>query len=164
VGGSRELAERIAAAARGRRATVAVAESLTGGLLSSRLAEAPAAAQWYRGAVVAYSRHVKHDLLGVPCGPVVSRAAAVAMVRAVAGLLGADVAVAVTGAGGPEPQDGQPPGTVWLAVCRGNAIRATLHRFADPDPATVCERACGQSLIALLDVLESDDVRDGSRP
>jgi len=161
---SPELAERIADVARRRGVTVAVAESLTGGLLSSRLAAASAASEWFCGAVVAYSRQVKHEVLGVPAGPVVSKAAAVAMARGAARVLGADVSVALTGAGGPEPQDGQPPGTVWLAVWRGDGVRATLYRFGGSDPATVCERACRQALMELLDVLESGGVGDGVRP
>jgi nicotinamide-nucleotide amidase len=134
--------------------TVAVAESLTGGLLSSRLAAASAASEWFCGAVVAYSRRVKHEVLGVPAGPVVSRAAAVAMARGAATLLGADLSVALTGAGGPEPQDGQPPGTVWLAVAHDSQVDVVPHRFDEPDPAAVCDRACREALLALLRALK----------
>jgi nicotinamide-nucleotide amidase len=150
-----ELAEHVAAAAARRHLTVAVAESLTGGLLSSRLAAAPAAADWYRGAVVAYSRTVKHRLLGVPPGPVVSRAAALAMAAGVARMLGSDVSAALTGVGGPEQQDGQPAGTVWLAVQHGGRGGATRYRFDETDPAAVCERATREALVALLAALES---------
>lgn len=150
---SGELAERIAETAQRNQLQVAVAESLTGGLLANRLAAAPAAAEWFAGAVVAYSRRVKHAVLGVPAGPVVSEAAALAMADTVAKLLNAQASVAVTGVGGPQRQDGQAPGTVWVAVCHGTQIHATLHHFIDSDPAAVCDRACTQALGALLAAL-----------
>jgi nicotinamide-nucleotide amidase len=95
---------------------LAIAESLTGGGLSQSFAAAPGSSGWFLGGVVAYQKPVKFAVLGVPEGPVVSEAAAVAMAEGVRALLGADVAAAVTGAGGPDGQDGQPPGTVWVAV------------------------------------------------
>ena len=64
--------------------TLAVAESLTGGMLASTLARASGASQWFRGGVVAYSSVVKCNLLNVPGGPVVSQAAATAMATAAA--------------------------------------------------------------------------------
>ncbi len=153
---NRQRAERIAEAAQRRGLTVAVAESLTGGLLASQLAAAPAAAEWFHGGVVAYSRRTKHEVLRVPPGPVVSATAALAMARGVAGLLDADLSVAVTGAGGPDPQDGQPPGTVWIAVSHDDRQHAELHHFAEPDPAAVCERTCTEALNALLTSLSQN--------
>src|SRR4051794_20044695 len=112
----RQLAEQVASAAKRAGLRIAVAESLTGGLLASRLSAATDASDWFRGGVVAYDRAVKHELLGVPEGPVVSEAAARAMAEGVATMLRADVAIALTGVGGPEPQDDQPPGTVWFGL------------------------------------------------
>jgi nicotinamide-nucleotide amidase len=122
--------------------SIAVAESLTGGLLSNRLARLPGAADWFRGGVVAYSRAVKEDLLGIGDAPVVSERAARAMARHAASLLGADVGVAVTGVGGPDPQDGLPAGTVWIALHRpdGDDL-AEEHAFAG-DPVDVVEQTC----------------------
>ena len=59
--------------------TLAVAESLTGGLLASAFARASGSSDWFRGGIVAYSSVVKYDLLGVPEGPVVNGTAALAM-------------------------------------------------------------------------------------
>lgn len=132
--------------------TVAVAESLTGGLVAASLAKAKAASDWFRGAVVGYSSEVKHELLGVPPGPVVSADAAAAMAREVRRLLGADVAVGVTGAGGPDPQDGRPPGTVFLAVDDGADVRV-VQRDLPGDPADVCAGAACASLDLLVDGL-----------
>jgi PncC family amidohydrolase len=99
-----------------RTYTVGVAESLTGGMLSSRLARRAAASEWFAGGVVSYAPRVKHELLGVGPGPVVSEAAAVDMAEGVRRLLSVDVGAAVTGVGGPDPQDGVAAGTVWAAV------------------------------------------------
>jgi nicotinamide-nucleotide amidase len=97
-----------------RGQTLAVAESLTGGMVASRLVAVPGASEWFRGGVVSYASEVKHEVLGVPEGPVVSEAAAIAMADGVRRLLGADVGLATTGVAGPTEMEGQPPGTVWL--------------------------------------------------
>ncbi|MBW0097814.1 nicotinamide-nucleotide amidohydrolase family protein, partial [Pseudonocardia sp. KRD-184] len=86
-------ADAVSSRCRDEGRTVAVAESLTGGMVSQALAVAQGSAQWFRGGLVAYSSDVKHEVLGVPEGPVVSAAAAVAMARGVRSLLRADVAV-----------------------------------------------------------------------
>ena len=96
-----ERAVGIAEAAQRLGVTVGVAESLTGGLLTARLAEAPEASTWLRGGVVAYRAEVKYDVLGVDPGPVVTAWAARQMARGVARLLGADVGISVTGVGDP---------------------------------------------------------------
>jgi nicotinamide-nucleotide amidase len=140
------LAEQIAAAAQRQQIHIAAAESLTGGLVATRLAAAPDASDWFCGAVVAYARSVKHDLLQVPAGPVVSEAAAAAMATNVAVLLDAQVSVAVTGVGGPRAQDDQPPGTVWLAVFRGDRAQTQLHNLDGGDPAAICHQACTAAL------------------
>lgn len=120
---------------------MAVAESLTGGMLSSRFAQATGASQWFGGGVVAYASEVKHRVLGVRPGPVVSRQAALDMAEGVAGLMGADCAVAVTGVAGPDPQDGQPPGTVWLAIVIGREADAVKLELSGT-PAEICEQTC----------------------
>ena len=99
-----------------RRLTVGLAESLTGGLLASRLVSVPGASHWFRGSVVAYDRQVKIDVLGLPDGPVVSRQAAAAMAEGARRVLGADVGLGLTGVAGPDPQEGVPPGTVFVGL------------------------------------------------
>jgi nicotinamide-nucleotide amidase len=96
--------------------TLGLAESLTGGLASSRLVNVPGASQWFRGSVVSYASEVKFDVLGVPEGPVVSESAAMAMAEGARRVLGADVGLSITGVAGPDSQDGQPPGTVFVGV------------------------------------------------
>lgn len=133
--------------------TVAVAESLTGGMLASTLAEACGASSWFRGAVVAYASDVKHQLLDVPAGPVVSAPAAEAMAAGVRRLLDADVAVALTGAGGPDSQDGQPPGTVFFGLSNGRQSQVEYRYFDCHDPAQVCAKAVTEALTLLYGFL-----------
>lgn len=78
---------------------VGVAESLTGGKIASQLAAVPGSGNWFAGAVVAYFSDVKHQLLRVPRGPVISQTAAESMASSACTLLGSDAAVAASGAG-----------------------------------------------------------------
>jgi nicotinamide-nucleotide amidase len=107
-----------------RGLTVAVAESLTGGLLASRMVTVAGASEWFKGGVVAYASEVKFGVLDVPEGPVVSEAAAKAMAAGVRKLLGADVGLSTTGVAGPTMQEDQPPGTVWLGMAIGDDVSA----------------------------------------
>jgi nicotinamide-nucleotide amidase len=105
---------------RARGMTLAIAESLTGGLMGARIAALPGCGDVYRGGVVAYEPAVKFKLLGVPEGPVVTAAAAEAMALGVRKALGADVGLASTGVAGPDEQEGQPVGTVFLGMALGD--------------------------------------------
>jgi PncC family amidohydrolase len=101
--------------------TIATAESLTGGGVGSALTAAPGSSQAYVGGVVSYATRVKIELLRVPASlveqhGVVSEQCARAMAQGVRRLLGTDVGVATTGVAGPERQEGQPPGRVFVAV------------------------------------------------
>ncbi|MDN5750009.1 MAG: CinA family protein [Pseudonocardia sp.] len=155
------LAAEISALARSRPCSIGVAESLTGGMIAQPLAAAEAAGEWFRGSLVAYSAQVKHEVLGVPDGPVVSAEAAAAMARGARSLLRADLAVAVTGAGGPSGQDDQPPGTVFLAVCDDSGTQ-TLHRCFAGEPAAVC--AAGARFALELLVSRLRDGREDRKP
>lgn len=136
--------------------TLAVAESLTGGLLSSMFARMEDAGTWFRGGIVAYSRRAKEDLLAIGAAPVVSESAVTAMAVSAAAQLSADLAVAVTGVGGPDDQDGVRAGSVWIAVRSPAGVSASFHRFEGP-PAEVCDSTCATALRLLeRSVLELD--------
>jgi PncC family amidohydrolase len=111
----RSLEEVVIDLATEQRLTIGAAESLTCGLIATRLAEPPGGGAVFWGAVVAYGSEVKRRVLEVPDGPVVSAAAAAAMAEGARRILGVDAAVAATGVAGPDPQDGQPVGTVFVA-------------------------------------------------
>jgi nicotinamide-nucleotide amidase len=149
-----ELAGRVSELARRHGVTVAVAESLTGGNIAVALAAAESASEWFRGSLVAYASEVKHDVLDVPDGPVVSAEAAEAMARGVRRLLAADVAVSATGAGGPDAQDGQEPGTVFVAVDDG--VQPQVRQLdLDGEPREVLVTAAGEALALLVERLEA---------
>ena len=128
--------------------TVAVAESMTGGLVASRLVEVPGASDWFKGGVVSYASEVKFDLLGVPEGPVVSEPAAAAMAEGVAKLLGTDIGLSVTGVAGPAEQEGQPVGTVFLGVTLDGSTEVVHVRLPGDRP-----RIRQYATISLLDLL-----------
>ena len=131
-----------------RSLTLAVAESVTGGLIASRLVGVAGASQWFRGGVVSYASEVKFDLLGVPVGPVVSADAAEVMASGVRTLLKADIGLSVTGVAGPEEQDGQPPGTVFVGLSLGDTVQHAALRLPGDRP-----RVRAYSAISALDVL-----------
>ncbi|AYJ48029.1 CinA family protein [Rhodococcus sp. P1Y] len=128
------VCEKIAELAMTYDLSIATAESLTAGNVAAMLGKAPSSGQWYRGGIVAYHEDVKHELLSVPDGPVVSEEAASAMARSTASLLGAHLAIAVTGEAGPECQEDQPPGTVWAAIYdRGDVSAERKHFQGEPE-------------------------------
>ena len=96
--------------------SLGLAESMTGGLVASRLVNVEGSSAWFRGCVVSYASEVKFDLLGVPEGPVVSEEAAAAMAEGARKVLGADVGLSVTGVAGPARQEGQPVGTAYFGM------------------------------------------------
>ena len=117
-----------------RGLSLGAAESLTGGLIGARLTSVPGASACFKGSVVSYASEVKADLLGVPPGPVVSEEAVMAMAEGAARVLDADVTVAVTGVAGPDPQDGQEVGRVWMATSlNGNVQTNTVKWPFDRD-------------------------------
>ena len=110
---------------------LATAESATGGLIAARLTSVPGASRVFVGSVVAYDTELKHRLLEVPEKTlvdegVVSEDTAMAMAVGAARLLGAEVAVSVTGSAGPDEQE-QPAGTMVIGVHtpEGTAARTT---------------------------------------
>ncbi|MEG3631145.1 CinA family protein [Streptomyces poriticola] len=101
--------------------TLAVAESLTGGLVAAEITSVPGASKVFRGSVTAYATELKHRLLGVDATLLAARGAvdpqvAAQMAAGVRKALGADWGLATTGVAGPDAQDGRPVGTVFVAV------------------------------------------------
>jgi nicotinamide-nucleotide amidase len=104
-----------------RHETVAVAESLTGGLLAAALTATPGASLSFRGSLVVYATDLKHSLAGVSASLLRDRGAidpavAEALARGARDRLVASWGIGVTGVAGPDPQDGQPVGTVFIAI------------------------------------------------
>ena len=114
---------------RSRGLTLGLAESVTGGLISARLTDVPAASQVLRGAVVPYDRALKASVLGTPDVAAVSEEMVLAMAAGACRVLGADVGLATSGAAGPEPHEGAEPGTVWIGLHLHGTGEAVQVRF-----------------------------------
>ena len=150
---TRALAEQAIALLRGAGQTVAAAESLTGGLVVAGLTTVPGASHAVRGGVVAYATELKAILLGVPRAMLAAHGAvypavAAAMADGVRERLGATFGVATTGVAGPDPADGQPVGTVHIAVsAQDDTVVRTLALDGDRDRI---RRVTVERLLALL--------------
>lgn len=136
--------------------TVAVAESLTGGLVAAALTDVAGASVVVRGAVVAYSTDLKASLLGVD-QDLLARVGAVdadvaeQMAAGVRSLMGATYGLATTGVAGPDPADGKPVGTVFVAVVGPASSRATVLTLSG-DRALIRQ----QSVLAVLALLADE--------
>ena len=116
-------------------ATVAAAESLTGGLVCAALTDVAGASAVVRGGVVAYSSEVKVALLGVDAdllaqSGAVDATVAEQMACGVRDRLSAGYGLATTGVAGPDPADGKPVGTVFVAVAGPHTTRVRALALA----------------------------------
>jgi nicotinamide-nucleotide amidase len=145
-----------------RSGTLAVAESLTGGLLAAALTSVPGASAVFRGGVVAYATDLKAALLGVPSGLLerygaVHPSVAEAMAEGARRRLGAAAGVATTGVAGPDPADGQPVGTVYVAVS-SSAGSTARHLALSGDRQQIRQATVEASLSLLIGVLREDNI------
>lgn len=132
--------------------SLAAAESLTCGAIASALGAGPEASSWFAGGVVAYQEQVKARLLKVTDDRVVTAQCAEQMATGVRTLLHADVALSATGVGGPEPSEGEPPGTVFLGIAtEEGAVSRRLQLTGQPEE--VLAQTVDHGLQLLLDVL-----------
>ncbi|MDF6018420.1 CinA family protein [Streptomyces sp. JH34] len=137
-----------------RGETLAVAESLTGGLVAAALTDVPGASQCFRGSVTAYATPLKRDVLGVDGALLTERGAvdptvAQAMAVGVRRVLDADWGVSTTGVAGPEPQDGKAVGTVFIAVSGPGGVQKTAELRLNGGRADIRKESV-RSLLALL--------------
>ena len=146
----------------GRGATVAVAESCTGGLIGGCLTDEAGSSACFKGGVIAYADQVKQEQLEVPeavladCGAV-SEAAVRAMAAGVRARLGSDYALAVSGISGPAGgTPDKPVGTTWIALATPEAVHARCHRFT-ADRRRNRMLTVAAAIDALRRSLESDD-------
>lgn len=143
--------------------SIAIAESLTGGLLLSELVSIPGASQVLRGGIVAYQTQFKHELLGVDSEllaregavhPEVARQMAIGVRKRFATDSNlADIGVSTTGVAGPEPQDGKQPGTVFIGVStKKGAMAKGFSLLGDRD--RIRESSVRLALASLVETLE----------
>ncbi len=133
--------------------SVAVAESLTGGLVLAALTEGPGASASVRGGTVVYATDTKHVVLGVDAGLLDERGpvdpdVAAAMAQRVRALFEAEIGLATTGVAGPEPQDGHPVGEVYVALADASGVRVeSLHLEGE---RIAIQRATVEAVVQLL--------------
>ncbi|MEU6118223.1 nicotinamide-nucleotide amidohydrolase family protein [Streptomyces sp. NPDC047117] len=140
-----------------RGQTLAVAESLTGGLVAGALTAVPGASRCFRGSVTAYATELKSLVLGVDGALLATRGAVDAevarqMAQGVRRVLGADWGIATTGVAGPDPQDGQPVGTVYVAATGPDGEGKVRRLALDGDR----DRIRRDSVTAAVDLLLSE--------
>ena len=107
--------------------TLGLAESLTGGLVGSRVSDAPGSSEVFRGSIVSYATEVKRSVLGVTAENVISAECAMQMAEGARRVLLADVGLAVTGVAGPTEQEGQPVGTVFFGLALPGQEPEAVH-------------------------------------
>ncbi|TFC87898.1 CinA family protein [Cryobacterium sp. TMT4-31] len=159
-----DAAAALVAALTARHLTIAVAESLTGGLLVAELVRIPGASVVVAGGVVAYQTPLKHTLLGVDAlllaehgavHPEVARQMATG-VRTALAIDGrpADIGISTTGVAGPDEQDGQSVGTVYLGVSFGDRVRAIAISLTG-DRAAIRMQTVAHAIEAVCQLIES---------
>ena len=153
------LASQVIAEALKRNATLATAESLTGGLIGSALTSVAGSSAVYKGGVVSYTNEVKHAALGVDVemlatvGAVSSETAA-QMAQGARDRIGADIAVSVTGIAGPGgEEEGKPVGTVWMGVSSRDVTTTRRFQF-EGDRQSVRSQTVEAALRAFLEELQ----------
>ena len=137
-----------------RGATIAVAESCTGGMLGERLTRLPGSSAYFVGGVISYGNELKSAWLDVPRELIDSKGAvsdevAVAMARAVRRRAGTTLGLSITGIAGPTgATEGKPVGTVHIALADADRVEARAFKFpGDRD------RVRGQATMAALDMI-----------
>jgi nicotinamide-nucleotide amidase len=149
------------AALRRRQQTVAVAESMTGGLLAATLTTTPGASLSFRGGMVVYATDLKSTFAGVSAQLLADRGAvdpavAEALARGARERLGASWGIGVTGVAGPDPQDGQPVGTVFIAVVGPGSETVAQHNFSG-DRNMIRLQTVDQAVQLLADAVRDQD-------
>jgi len=167
-----ELAARVHELLQRRGETVATAESLTGGQLAARLTAVPGASRSYLGGVVSYATSVKIEVLGVPADlverhGVISAPCASAMAERVAALTGAGWGLATTGVAGPDPQEGHPPGTVYVGIAgavAGPGGPSAVRLHLSGDRAEIQAATCREALALLAGRLAAGSTDGATDP
>ena len=144
-----------------RGATVATAESLTGGRLAAEFTAVPGASACFLGGVVSYATSAKVSVLGVSPTIIeeygaVSAECAAAMATGARTLLGATYALATTGVAGPDRQEGHPVGHVWIACAGPEGVETRLLSL-DGDRETVRTASCRGAMSVLDGMLRREE-------
>jgi nicotinamide-nucleotide amidase len=132
--------------------TLAVAESLTGGLLAASITSVPGASAVFRGSVTAYATDTKASILGVDAGLLAREGAVDAevarqMAVGVRRVFDAEVGLATTGVAGPTTQDGKPVGLVYIACSFSDFAPVAIELRLDGDREAIRAETVRQALM-----------------
>lgn len=158
--GTQAALQQLVTSVQSRGATLATAESLTGGMLGSTLTDVAGISAIYRGGVIVYATDLKATLAGVPAelladvGPVHPDTAA-ALAAGVRERLGATYGLATTGVAGPDPQAGIGAGTVYVAAAGPSSVR--VRKLTLSGDRESVRRATVQAVLELAAELVSED-------
>jgi nicotinamide-nucleotide amidase len=147
----------VLATLKARGETLAVAESLTGGLLAATIVDVPGASAVFRGGLVVYATDLKGSLAGVPADLLAARGpvdpdVALALARGARERCRADWGLATTGVAGPDPQDGQPVGRVYVA-CAGPGVSDVRELTLAGDRPAIRVGSVAAALVLLTEAL-----------
>jgi PncC family amidohydrolase len=151
--------ERLNAILKQKGATISIAESCTGGLISSRITDVPGASDYFEAGIVTYSNRAKERFLAVPHELLATKGAVSAevaekMAEGVRTATGADIGVSVTGIAGPGGGTAEKPvGTVYIGLATGEKSITRKHRF-EGDRAAIKRHTAEEALKLLLEYLE----------
>lgn len=156
-----DLQKRVHLLLRAAGATVATAESLTGGRLAVALTDTPGASETFLGGVVTYATELKAAILDVDERileehGVVSPECARAMASGVRAITGASFGLATTGVAGPTEQEGKPPGTVFVGIAGPGILEAVALELTGKRQE-IQDRTCREALEALEAVLRREE-------
>jgi nicotinamide-nucleotide amidase len=160
--GAQLALQRLVKLVKSQGATLATAESLTGGLIGAALTDVPGISAIYRGGVIVYATELKSTLAGVPAdllsqvGPVHADTAA-ALAAGVRERLGATYGLATTGVAGPDPQAGIAPGTVFVAAAGPNGVK--VRELALSGNRDAVRRESVQAVLELAAELVAEEAR-----
>jgi nicotinamide-nucleotide amidase len=146
-------AAQVLARLRERGETLAVAESLTGGLLAATIVDVPGASAVFRGGFVVYATDLKGSLAGVPEELLAARGpvdpdVALALARGARERCRADWGLATTGVAGPDPQDGHPVGQVYVGIA--GPVAADVRQVTLTGDRAAIRRGSVVAALALL--------------
>ncbi len=137
-----------------KKASMATAESCTGGRIAELIVSVPGASGYFKGSVIAYANEIKTNILGVDEDILVKQGAVsedvvVLMAQHIRELYHADYSIATSGIAGPTGgTDDKPVGTTWIAVASGQKVISEKFNFGD-----VRERNIQKSTMTALNML-----------
>jgi nicotinamide-nucleotide amidase len=156
------LEQRIGSELLKRNATLATAESCTGGYIAHLITRVAGASAYYKGSILAYDNSIKETVLGVKTDTLrsfgaVSEEVVVEMALGIKKIMKVDYSVATSGISGPSGGTKEKPvGTVWTAIAGPNGVQTVKHQMGTERLWNI-KRSASASLLDLLHVLESSD-------